>query len=440
MAEPAAEPPKVATRETKLVLTAEEKLERQTKAIGKIIRGAIKSKRSLGGKAVKNIAGVFKAIDKDGSGDLDHAEFKKAMDRLGLGLTEEQIVQCIEVLDKDGDGEVSLDEFMALVKDEVKVTPKRSEPESEPEPEQPAAEQGAGGAAPAPIAIPGLPAELGVLTLPSPHRDAAALSAAAAHQYLALVPLLAAMPALERRSLCGRLHVSRFEKAEPLVRQGSDNTGELYILLTGVLKVTIDGTDRWWLKPGASFGGGGSAARPWAATVVAEGGEASCALLLGDDPALSGAQQASPGFFRARAKPPTPRGDVIHGALEVGGGRWPVAASPRTARRPQRGGDPDERSRRDRQRAVGPAARLSGTLESHLSSALVWSGRENGSRATLCQNGPRPVGYGGTLSARPRPPTKAAEAITLSSLTSHLLPAPPVRPRPLAKTRLFSLG
>ena len=97
MAEPAAEPPTVATRETKLVLTAEEKLERQTKAIGKIIRGAIKSKRSLGGKAVKNIAGVFKAIDKDGSGNLDYDEFAMAMNRLGLGLTEEQVAQSIEV-------------------------------------------------------------------------------------------------------------------------------------------------------------------------------------------------------------------------------------------------------------------------------------------------------------------------------------------------------
>ena len=85
----------------------------------------------------------------------------------------------------------------------------------------------------------------GVLTLPSPYRDAAALSAAAAHQYLALVPLLAAMPALERRSLCGRLHVSRFEKAEPLVRQGSDNTGELYILLTG--EALFPGEEVWEL-------------------------------------------------------------------------------------------------------------------------------------------------------------------------------------------------
>ena len=111
----------VAGGDTKLVLTAEQKLERQTKQIGQVVRNAIKSNRSLGGKAMKSIEGVFKAIDKDGSGDLDHDEFKMAMDRLGLGLSNDQIVQCIEVLDKDGDGEVSLEEFMELVKEPVKA-------------------------------------------------------------------------------------------------------------------------------------------------------------------------------------------------------------------------------------------------------------------------------------------------------------------------------
>ena len=112
---------RLATRKgMKLKLSAAEKLERQTTQIGKIVRDAIASNRSLGGKAMKNIEGVFKAIDKDGSGDLDHKEFETAMSRLGLGLTPDQIKQCIEVLDKDGDGEVSLDEFMALVNKPVK--------------------------------------------------------------------------------------------------------------------------------------------------------------------------------------------------------------------------------------------------------------------------------------------------------------------------------
>ena len=46
---------------------------------------------------------------------------KDTMNRLGLGLSKEQIVQCIEVLDKDGDGEVSLEEFMELVKEPIKT-------------------------------------------------------------------------------------------------------------------------------------------------------------------------------------------------------------------------------------------------------------------------------------------------------------------------------
>ena len=67
-----------------------------------------------------SIEAVFKAIDADGSGDLDHEEFTEAMNRLGLGLTPDQIIQCIEVLDVDGDGEVSLEEFMVLVREPVK--------------------------------------------------------------------------------------------------------------------------------------------------------------------------------------------------------------------------------------------------------------------------------------------------------------------------------
>ena len=64
---------------------------------------------------MKSIKDTFEAIDRDGSGSLDHDEFRLAMRRLGLGLTHDQIQQCIEVLDKDHDGEVSLTEFMILV-------------------------------------------------------------------------------------------------------------------------------------------------------------------------------------------------------------------------------------------------------------------------------------------------------------------------------------
>ena len=48
-----------------LRLTAEERLERQTTQIGKIVREAIAANRSLGGKAMQSIEQVFTAIDKD---------------------------------------------------------------------------------------------------------------------------------------------------------------------------------------------------------------------------------------------------------------------------------------------------------------------------------------------------------------------------------------
>ena len=73
---------------------------------------------------MKNIESTFKAIDKDGSGDLDHGEFTTAMNRLGLGLCPHQLVQLVKVLDADGDGEVSLEEFMALVNKPVKKAAK----------------------------------------------------------------------------------------------------------------------------------------------------------------------------------------------------------------------------------------------------------------------------------------------------------------------------
>ena len=108
--------------QTRRDLTAEEKkLTRQTAAIGKTIRDAISGKRSLNGKGMVNVRSVFAAIDKDGSGELDYDEFRLAIKRLGLGLTEVQVTQCVEVLDTDGDGVVSLDEFMVLVKEKEPV-------------------------------------------------------------------------------------------------------------------------------------------------------------------------------------------------------------------------------------------------------------------------------------------------------------------------------
>ena len=65
----------MAWRATKLRLSKEERLTRQTEAIGKTLRDAMQSKRSLGGQTMESIEAVFRAIDTDGSGDLDYDEF-----------------------------------------------------------------------------------------------------------------------------------------------------------------------------------------------------------------------------------------------------------------------------------------------------------------------------------------------------------------------------
>ena len=54
----------MASRATKLELTREQRIERQTHSIGKIIRVAHAAKRSLGGMVVKDTESLFKAIDK----------------------------------------------------------------------------------------------------------------------------------------------------------------------------------------------------------------------------------------------------------------------------------------------------------------------------------------------------------------------------------------
>lgn len=118
--------------QVKLQLADSEKLQRQTAQIGKVLRDAIASKRSVNGQAVDSIRSVFKSMDKDGSGTLDKQEFSVAMTRLGLGLTDRQVQQCIEVLDADKDGTISLTEFLVLVHDSgpPKRSPRKVSPRS----------------------------------------------------------------------------------------------------------------------------------------------------------------------------------------------------------------------------------------------------------------------------------------------------------------------
>jgi Ca2+-binding EF-hand superfamily protein len=68
---------------------------------------------------------AFAVLDKDGSGQLDTAELKEGLHRLGLGLTEGQIIRLVSTLDEDSSGEISADEFREGLENAVKVRRRR---------------------------------------------------------------------------------------------------------------------------------------------------------------------------------------------------------------------------------------------------------------------------------------------------------------------------
>jgi hypothetical protein len=83
-------------------LTAEERQMRQLANLIDVLRQAMAHRnRKLYGKTVRDWAGVFKLIDRDGSGSVSQAEFKAAMRRMGLGLSDHQVEEVMLLLDPD---------------------------------------------------------------------------------------------------------------------------------------------------------------------------------------------------------------------------------------------------------------------------------------------------------------------------------------------------
>ncbi|CAL5999016.1 EF_hand domain-containing protein [Hexamita inflata] len=63
----------------------------------------------------KNCEQAFKAIDADGSGELDLDELKKAFELLEMHLSKEEIKSIVEIVDVDGDGQMNCKEFIHFV-------------------------------------------------------------------------------------------------------------------------------------------------------------------------------------------------------------------------------------------------------------------------------------------------------------------------------------
>ena len=103
------------SKEGAVVLTAEEKLQRQSDQISYVLNSMIAGKRKLYGSMMRDARSAFMAIDKDGSGSLDYQEFGAFLTRLGLGLKQEQMDELARVMDTSGDGEIDCDEFVAAL-------------------------------------------------------------------------------------------------------------------------------------------------------------------------------------------------------------------------------------------------------------------------------------------------------------------------------------
>lgn len=96
-------------------LSEEELLARQVDNIFRVIRQQMQGARTLYGKKLKDARQAFLLMDKDGDGTLDEDEFKQAMERLGVGLTDNQLSKVMRAIDKDGEGTIDYNEFVEKV-------------------------------------------------------------------------------------------------------------------------------------------------------------------------------------------------------------------------------------------------------------------------------------------------------------------------------------
>jgi Ca2+-binding EF-hand superfamily protein len=77
-----------------------------------VMLNAVRGNRTLFGQKLDNPKALFAAMDKDGGGSISTVEFRDAIQRLGLGLSEEQTAAVVGTLDADGNGEIVYEEFV----------------------------------------------------------------------------------------------------------------------------------------------------------------------------------------------------------------------------------------------------------------------------------------------------------------------------------------
>ena len=96
-----------------LHLSAAEKLDSEVSNVFRMIAQQLRGHRTLFGHVMSSPRDVFQLIDKDGSESLDYREFKEALRRMDIGLTQQQVREVIAAVDADANGTVELGEFVA---------------------------------------------------------------------------------------------------------------------------------------------------------------------------------------------------------------------------------------------------------------------------------------------------------------------------------------
>lgn len=87
----------------------------QYASIVKQLQNAAAGKRKLFGNVIGDISELFDRIDVNGDGHISRAEFERALARLDLGLTHEQIADMMQMADTDGNSTIERSEFFAAL-------------------------------------------------------------------------------------------------------------------------------------------------------------------------------------------------------------------------------------------------------------------------------------------------------------------------------------
>ena len=101
-----------------LELSSEERVEREVESVFRVIADQLRHHRTLYGRTMVEARDAFELIDQNGSKTVDPAEFREALRRMDLGLTEDQVRKVLAATDADGNGTIDYEEFVARLERE----------------------------------------------------------------------------------------------------------------------------------------------------------------------------------------------------------------------------------------------------------------------------------------------------------------------------------